>query len=138
VATKLIWRGDEAQKYLLEDARQKVWRCCLLLESDIKRSMKKGGRTPTGKAERKMAKVGTYHSAPGEVPRVQTGRLRASITSELHPRLPIGRVGTNVVYSKWLELGTRKMAARPYLRPALQRNINRFRRIFSRPCSKFR
>ncbi len=50
---------------------------------------------------------------------VDTGRLRGSITiddSDL-VRLQM-RVGTNVLYGKWVEFGTRKMAARPFLFPA--------------------
>ena len=31
-------------------------------------------------------------------------------------------VGTNVYYGKHLELGTRKMAARPFIRPSFNRN----------------
>lgn len=54
-------------------------------------------------------------------PRVQTGRLRASITHQL------GRdahglfvdVGTNVPYGLFLEEGTDRMPSYPFLRPAL-------------------
>jgi hypothetical protein len=65
-------------------------------------------------------------SAPGEPPAKRTGTLGRSIDQETLERRRgrgrefIGRVGTNVKYGFWLELGTRKMAARPYLRPALR------------------
>lgn len=63
-------------------------------------------------------------SAPGDAPAVNTGRLRQSITalriSPLH-----WRVGTNVDYALYLEFGTRRMAARPFLRPAADKERER-------------
>jgi phage gpG-like protein len=59
------------------------------------------------------------HSQPGEFPRKQTGRLRATITYEVDTDLMVARVGTNLKYGKFLELGTRRMAPRPYLRKTL-------------------
>lgn len=54
---------------------------------------------------------------------VDTGRLRASITHEVEDHRAelevVGRVGTNVEYAIYQELGTRFMSARPFLRPAL-------------------
>lgn len=58
---------------------------------------------------------------------VDTGNLRRSITHdvETHDDVIIGQVGTPVHYGPYVELGTRKMAARPYLRPALYGVIGR-------------
>lgn len=69
----------------------------------------------------KRIATGPPPSAPGEGPGVRTGRLRASITHRLgaDAQGPYADVGSNVHYAPFLELGTRKMAARPYLRPAL-------------------
>lgn len=52
---------------------------------------------------------------------VDTGRLRASIAEELSQdgTLLIERIGTDVEYGKYQELGTVNMRARPFLRPAL-------------------
>lgn len=49
---------------------------------------------------------------------VDTGRLRASITHAVEE--DTAYVGTNVEYAPYVELGTSKMAARPYLRPAAE------------------
>lgn len=58
-------------------------------------------------------------SAPGDTPAVDSARLRQSIgvqkVGEGHYR-----VGTNVKYALYLEFGTRGMAARPFMRPALE------------------
>lgn len=114
------------------DARSKVLKACLITERGIKASMKAGGRTASGgRGEgEKLEKVGTYTSAPGEPPRVQTGRLKASYTHEMHETLPIGRVGTNVEYGKWLEFGTRIVAARPHVRPVLHALRGAYQAIF--------
>lgn len=52
---------------------------------------------------------------------VDTGRLRASIAWEMASDAsgPVAIVGTNVEYAPFVELGTRYMAAQPFLRPAL-------------------
>ena len=61
-------------------------------------------------------------SPPGHGPGVVTGRLRGSITYRLgvDSVSPYVDIGTAVEYAPYLELGTRRMAARPFLRPALQ------------------
>jgi HK97 gp10 family phage protein len=52
---------------------------------------------------------------------VDTGRLRASIDvkSGRDARGPYVEVGTNVDYGPFVEYGTSKSAAQPYMRPAL-------------------
>jgi HK97 gp10 family phage protein len=58
---------------------------------------------------------------------MRLGKLSASIETETFERdgLFVGVVGTNLKYGKYLELGTRKMAKRPYLRPALDSQRSR-------------
>lgn len=53
---------------------------------------------------------------------VDTGRLRSSITNELGADAEglLATVGTNVEYAPHIELGTSKMAAQPFLLPALE------------------
>lgn len=52
---------------------------------------------------------------------VDTGRLRSSIAEELGREGSdlVERIGTDVEYALFQEVGTSKMAAQPYLRPAL-------------------
>lgn len=59
---------------------------------------------------------------------VDTGRLRSSITNEIEGE--VGRVGTNVEYAKFVELGTNKMSPQPYLRPALHKNEKKILALF--------
>jgi HK97 gp10 family phage protein len=58
---------------------------------------------------------------------VDTGRLRNSITHEQSEDGMKGRVGTNVEYGPYVEHGTRRMRARPYLFPSLEEETPRFK-----------
>lgn len=54
---------------------------------------------------------------------VDTGELQGSLEVEKDESAKVYRVGsTDVEHSVYVELGTRKMAAQPYLRPALYKN----------------
>lgn len=50
------------------------------------------------------------------------GRLRSSITNEIGTDAQglVATIGTNVEYAPYVELGTSKMAAQPFLLPALE------------------
>lgn len=60
---------------------------------------------------------------------VDTGNLKGSITHEVKEKE--ARVGTNVEYAPFVELGTSKMAAQPYLNPALEMNRSNIKKIFA-------
>lgn len=53
---------------------------------------------------------------------VDTGRLRSSITNEIGQDGEglVAVVGTNVEYAPYIELGTSRMDAQPFLLPALE------------------
>lgn len=75
-----------------------------------------------GKVYRWERAVEHQVSAPGQPPAGDTGML----TSSLHHTSPeddgttlVSRVGSDLFYAEYLELGTRYMAPRPFLRPAL-------------------
>lgn len=103
--------------------------------------------------------IGLSPSSPGQPPRKLSGHLRRTITTELSPAKDVARVGTNLPYGKYLELGTRggreivagtgraipivisgalafrrrvrrgPMAARPFLVPTLEKNAASLARI---------
>lgn len=60
-------------------------------------------------------------SVPGHGPSVRTGRLYGSITWRLGRDLRglYADIGSAVLYAPYVELGTSRMEARPFLRPAL-------------------
>lgn len=77
------------------------------------------GKTKGGKTKRVLGRRGSNRSVPGEPPHKDYGKLRESIASDVDAAGLTVRVGTPLRYGKFLELGTRKMAPRPYLRRAL-------------------
>lgn len=63
-------------------------------------------------------------SAPGEAPASDTGELAGSITAI--KRGLYAFVGTPKLYGGYLEFGTRKIAERPFMRPARENNAKPF------------
>lgn len=117
---QLKWRGGEVSREIEAGIRKNITAASIYLASVIKADISQPGTlryhalTKKGKPSKKAKTVYNFtHSAPGNPPYKQTGRLRASITHEVNGL--VGRVGTNVRYSRFLELGTRKMAPRPFL-----------------------
>ena len=62
---------------------------------------------------------------------VDTGRLRNSITHQQYSE-NTEVIGTNVEYAPYVELGTYKMAARPFLRPAAEGHAAEYTEIIRR------
>ena len=102
MASNVKWYGQKLIKEVGQKCFQNMEKACLLVEGDAKREV-----------------------------RVDTGRLRASITHEIEKTKDetIGRVGSNVEYAVYQEYGTSKMRGHPYLRPALERNKGRIKQL---------
>lgn len=61
---------------------------------------------------------------------VDTGRLRNSISHAVDGKAAV--IGTNVEYAPYVELGTSRMSAQPYLRPAVLEHIDEYKQIAER------
>lgn len=77
----------------------------------------------TGRIYPSKHRKGATHqaSAPGEAPAADTGRLHQSITSVQTVNGPdryVNETAANAPYAIALELGTSKIAPRPYMQPA--------------------
>jgi HK97 gp10 family phage protein len=57
---------------------------------------------------------------------VKTGTLRRSIHSVFSNGGLTGIVGPSVLYGKFVEFGTRRMGARPFMRPAAEQVLPKF------------
>lgn len=118
------WHGDEAQAHVRARAVSFLRRAAIEVTRRAKELLSVAGtavRSRSTRGGRKGARVyGAARSKPGEPPRKQTGRLRASVTYEVDEASLSARVGTNVEYGKHMELGTKRgLAPRPWLRRAL-------------------
>ena len=93
-----------------------------IILTEVAAQMHTTGKEIERVAKNSMRDGGTPHvaSRPGEPPRIDTKNLHESIKTETEKdRNSVEtRIGTNVDYGLYLELGTSKMAARPWLRPA--------------------
>lgn len=68
---------------------------------------------------------------------VDTGNLRNSITHrQLDGDTEI--VGSAVEYAPYQELGTRKMKAQPYLRPAIENHIQEYKHVAENELGKIK
>lgn len=59
---------------------------------------------------------------------VDTGRLRNSITHTQGGK-ETEIIGTNVEYAPYVEMGTRKTKAQPFIRPAAENHVDEYRAI---------
>lgn len=60
---------------------------------------------------------------------VDTGNLRNSITYTVRDGEYATYIGTNVEYANYVENGTSKMAAQPYLKPAVTDHSDTYKRL---------
>ena len=112
-------------------AGQRMTEACIHVQNKTKEKLS-GKRT--GRGYRVPGTKKTYvASAPGEPPAVMTGQLRTSIKYRIVGDMKVtGEVGSELKKAPMLEFGTRKMAARPFLRPTFQEELPEIKNILSR------
>ena len=77
------------------------------------------GMTAESNAKKEITKA-VYDTPESKSGYVRTGRLRNSISYGVDTSEPAVYIGSNVKYAPYVELGTSKMRARPYLKPAVE------------------
>lgn len=131
--TQLTWHGDALKQQLLRATSAGLQRATLFLHQQTRQAVniqntaerrKYKDRTTAGKAKRKARGRNTtsytvwpHPSRPGEPPRRRTGFLQRNVVREFDERRPAGRVGVskNALYGLYLELGTKRIARRPWM-----------------------
>lgn len=78
---------------------------------------------------------GMAESYAKEICPVDTGNLRNSITHQMEGE-DTAVIGSAVVYAPYVELGTRRQKAQPYLAPAVEGHISEYRAVFEDELSK--
>lgn len=84
---------------------------------DVKAAMREalieGSVTLTREMRRNIA--GPSPSKPGDFPGLDHGTLRSSVNFNLIPAEMKSKIGTHLKYGRWLEYGTSRMLARPWV-----------------------
>lgn len=100
----------------------------LLIHSEAIKSLQtvSAGETETRYGPKRTVKV----SRPGDPPNTDIGTAIKNIGFNVDEKILKSEVGTNLKYLKWLELGTKNMAARPWLITALKKVQPLLRKVF--------
>lgn len=113
----------QVQQNVEAELRKALFASANQVEGEAKKSVAAGGKT--GRIYKRRS-VTHRSSAPGEAPASDTGRLLNSINA--YPA-PANRLESTTVagrgtakYAAMLEFGTTKMAARPFMFPALEKS----------------
>jgi len=97
------------------------------LKDAVNRALEAIGMQVENYAKMELEKPKKHASAPKgkEIirPNVDTGRLVNSITHQVSPSEEAVYIGTNVEYAAYVELGTQKARAYPYLKPAVTKHV---------------
>lgn len=114
MAVRVKWHGEKLKAETEKEFIRRLHRAAITLKNEIKVNIS----DPSPPA-----------STEGNPPHKDTGRLRASISHEVDDTSRAARVGTNVTYGKFLELGTKRMGARPFIRAAFDKLLPEIKRI---------
>lgn len=103
------------------------------LDDAINRALEAIGMQVENYAQKELEKPKEHASAPKGKdiirPNVDTGRLVNSITHQVSPQEQAVYVGTNVEYAPYVELGTQKTRAYPFLKPAVTEHIDELKSL---------
>ncbi len=109
------WHGDEALRRIRDSAGRQVDMASRFIRDRARELVSRDQAVTIYARGGGRSRAGLDPSRPGEPPKKVTGTLRRGIAQEYMASRLEARVGTNVPYGKHLELGTRRMAARPWL-----------------------
>lgn len=113
------WKGEQFVKNLEKELGDNLEKAAIYLKDKVKQKINR-----SQPYERYVGEHGIYYkgddpSAPGDAPKKITGTLQRSITHEMSKDRQQAFVGSNLDYAFWLEMGTSKMQARPFLRSTM-------------------
>lgn len=116
--SRVVWRGERLKGMVRTEAVRRLNKAAVVLHAQIVENISQPTRT-----------LGP--SAAGGYPHRDTSRLAQSITVEPATTTTMrARIGTNYKVAGYLELGTKRMAARPFLRPTLRQMRSTIQRVF--------
>lgn len=131
MSSGLVWYGETVKLRIGQVAGARVNAAGRVLRDYIRVKLSRSQPVRRRVSEKGVTKVGLDPSRPGEYPKKVTAHLRNTVQSEYDPSRKVARVGTNTKYGKYLELGTRKMARRPWLSRAVRESRGLIQRVLS-------
>jgi hypothetical protein len=131
IQSKLTWNGQQARQVVLDAGWDGLRRAVVFFWNtliNVLNVSNPGERVKRKRNTKAGVKGSTYTiyphpSRPGEPPRARTAWLKGHVQYELEKETLSARVGVGLAarYGLYLELGTRKMAARPWLFSTLKK-----------------
>jgi HK97 gp10 family phage protein len=113
------WRGDEFLRAMEKQLADNLEKAAVYFKGQVKDKINRSEPYTRYVGDHGIYYTGQDPSAPGEEPKKITGTLQRSITHRMSEDRRHAFVGSNIDYAAYLEMGTSKMAARPYLRSTL-------------------
>ncbi len=125
------WNGDKYLTELEKNLAGNLEKAAVYLKGKVKEAVNRSQTYERYKGQSGVYYHGLDPSHAGESPKKITGFLQRSIAHAMSGDKKQAFVGTNLDYGKFLELGTSKMQARPFLRSTLLRERDKIARIIA-------
>ena len=104
------------------------------LPEQIEQALTAVGITAENNAKREITRA--VYDTPESPSYVRTGRLRNSLTHSVEMNEKAVYIGSAVEYAAYVELGTSRMRARPYLRPAVTNYTDEYKNLIKQALSR--
>lgn len=105
------------------------------LDEQIEQALIAVGIAAENNAKREITHA-VYDTPESKSGYVRTGRLRDSLTYSPAMNEKAVYIGSPVKYASYVEGGTMKMPARPYLRPAIVNNVDEYKSLVKQALSR--
>lgn len=105
------------------------------LEDQVEQALIAVGITAENNAKREITRA-VYDTPESKSGYVRTGRLRNSLTHSVAMNEKAVYIGSAVGYAAPVELGTSRMRARPYLRPAVTNYTDEYKNLIKQALSR--
>lgn len=119
------------QQNAMRELKKKMTRSVMLVHGTAVEDIQRGAKSGETYELYNPRRTHTA-SAPGEAPATDTGFLVGSITHQVKKSGTnlVGQIVASAPYAIHLEFGTREMAKRPFMEPALRKNQKKIEAIF--------
>ena len=104
------------------------------LEDQLEQALTAVGITAESNAKKEITRA--VYDTPESKTYVRTGRLRNSLTHSVAMNEKAVYIGSAVGYAAYVELGTSRMKARPYLRPAVTNYTDEYKNLVKQALSR--